>query len=110
MNEPMAKPKDETQGEFAENIGSSEARKMKARRNKSKGLWFGLGMMGMIGWSVAIPTLIGVAIGIWLDINYQGHISWTITFLFAGLAVGCINAWYWVERERKKIEGSQSDE
>lgn len=110
MNESMAKPTDETQGEFAENIGSSEARKMKARRNKSKGIWFGLGMMGMIGWSVAIPTLIGVAIGIWLDINYRGHISWTITFLFAGLAVGCINAWYWVERERKKIEGSQSDE
>ena len=59
----------------------------------------------MIGWSVAIPTLIGVAIGIWLDISYPGHISWTITFLFAGLAVGCANAWYWVERERKKIEG-----
>ena len=50
-------------------------------------------------------TLIGVAIGIWLDIRYPGQISWTITFLFAGLAVGCFNAWYWVERERKKIDG-----
>jgi ATP synthase protein I len=106
----MAKRKDETQGEFAENIGSSEARKIKARQNKSKGVWFGLGMMGMIGWSVAIPTLIGVVIGIWLDSIYPGHISWTITFLFAGLVVGCANAWYWVERERKKIAGSQSDE
>jgi len=106
----MAKLKKELQGEFAENIGSSETRKMKARQNKSKGVWFGLGMMGMIGWSVAIPTLIGVAIGIWLDINNAGHISWTITLLFAGLAVGCANAWYWVERERKKIEGSQNDE
>ena len=106
----MVKPRKDAQGEFSENIGLSEARKIKARQNKSKGVWFGLGMMGMIGWSVAIPTLIGAAIGIWLDINYPGHISWTITLLFAGLVVGCANAWYWVERERKKIEGRQSDE
>ena len=106
----MAKTRNESQGEFLENIGLSEARKMKARQNKSKGVWFGLGMMGMIGWSVAIPTLNGAAIGIWLDINYPGHISWTITLLFAGLVVGCANAWYWVDKERKKIEGRQSNE
>ncbi len=97
--------REETQAEFAEKIGSREAHKVSARENKSGGVWFGLGMMGMIGWSVAIPTLIGVAIGIWLDTRYPGQISWTITFLFAGLAVGCFNAWYWVERERKKING-----
>jgi ATP synthase protein I len=100
----MAKLKGVDKGEFAEKIGSKEERMMSARRNRSKGVWFGLGMMGMIGWSVAIPTLIGVAIGIWLDIRHPGHISWTITFLFAGLAVGCFNAWYWVEKERKKID------
>jgi ATP synthase protein I len=96
--------------EFEEKIASSEERKMLARQNKTKGVWFGLGMMGMIGWAVAVPTLIGVAIGIWLDINFAGRISWTVTLLFAGLAVGCANAWYWVERERKKIEGGQGDE
>ena len=106
----MAKPMRDAQGEFSKNISLSEARKIKARQNKSKGVWFGLGMMGMIGWSVAIPTLIGAAIGIWLDINYPGHISWTITLLFAGLVVGCANAWYWVDKERKKIEGRQSNE
>jgi len=24
-------------------------------------------MMGLIGWSVAIPTLLGAALGLWLD-------------------------------------------
>jgi ATP synthase protein I len=100
----MAKLMGADKSEFAEKIGSREERKMLARRNRSKGVWFGLGMMGMIGWSVAIPTLIGVAIGIWLDIRYPGNVSWTITFLFAGLAVGCFNAWYWVEKERNKID------
>jgi ATP synthase protein I len=106
----MSKQDVEPQGRFAEDIGSIERRKIRARQNKPKGVWFGLGMMGMIGWSVAVPTLMGVAIGIWLDINHPGRISWTIAFLFAGLAAGCANAWYWVERERKKIEGGLSDE
>ena len=106
----MVKAEDEDRGEFIEKIGSREARKIKARRNRSKGVWFGLGMMGMIGWSVAIPTLIGVAMGVWLDIKYPGHISWTLTLLSIGLAVGCANAWYWVKKEQKNIERNQRDE
>ena len=106
----MAKLIGKNREEFPEKIGTKEARKMKARREKNRGIWLGLGMMGMIGWSVAIPTLIGVAIGIWMDIRYPGQISWTLTFLSIGLAVGCANAWYWIKREREKIEESQSDE
>jgi ATP synthase protein I len=101
----MVESKYENRGEFTEKIGSREERKMKARRNRDKGVWFGLGMMGMIGWSVAIPTLIGV----WLDIRYPGHISWTLTFLSIGLAVGCSNAWYWVKKGQKNIERYQRD-
>jgi predicted F0F1-ATPase subunit len=57
---------DEDREEFAEEIGAKEKRKVKARQEKDRGIWFGLGMMGIIGWSVAIPTLIGVAIGVWI--------------------------------------------
>jgi ATP synthase protein I len=101
----MAEQKGEEEMEFAAHIGRKEERKLRARRDKSKGVWFGLGMMGMIGWSVAIPTLIGVSVGIWLDLSYPGKISWTLTFLSIGLAVGCANAWYWVKKEQEKIRG-----
>jgi ATP synthase protein I len=37
-------------------------------------VWFGLGMMGLIGWSVAIPTLLGAALGLWLDKRHPGAI------------------------------------
>ena len=37
---------------FAEQVGAKAARKLKARRNSTQGVWFGLGMMGLIGWSV----------------------------------------------------------
>jgi ATP synthase protein I len=99
---------DEDREEFAEEIGAKEERKVKARKEKDRGIWFGLGMMGVIGWSVAVPTLIGVAIGVWIDINYPGPISWTLVLLFVGLAVGCVNAWYWVKKEQKAIEGRES--
>jgi len=95
--------------DFAERIGEKEKRKVKGRRSKDRGLWFGLGTMGMIGWSVTVPTLIGISIGLWLDVHYPERISWTLTFLSIGLAVGCANAWYWVLREQRRIKSDESD-
>jgi predicted F0F1-ATPase subunit len=59
---------------FAEQVGAKAARKLKARRNPSQ-VWFGLGMMGLVGWSVVIPTLLGAALGLWLDARYAGRHS-----------------------------------
>jgi ATP synthase protein I len=46
--------------EFEEQVGEKELRKVRARRQKNRSIWFGLGMFGVVGWSVAIPTLIGL--------------------------------------------------
>jgi len=32
-------------------------------------------MMGLIGWSVVVPTLLGAAFGIWLDNRHPGDYS-----------------------------------
>ena len=92
-----------TEPSFAGQVGAKAARKLKARRNSAQGVWFGLGMMGLIGWSVAIPTLLGAALGIWLDQHYPGRHAWTLALLVAGLAIGCLNAWHWVAKEDKAI-------
>ena len=89
---------------FIEKIKRKEKRKLRAQRKKGQAIWFGLGLFGVIGWSVMVPTLIGIAVGIWADKRWPGNISWTLTFLFAGIILGCLNAWYWVEKERKEIE------
>jgi ATP synthase protein I len=94
---------------FSEEIGAKAARKLRARRDTTQGVWFGLGMMGLIGWSVAIPTLLGAALGLWLDRHYPGRHAWTLALLVAGLAVGCVNAWHWVANEDKAIRGEQED-
>ena len=95
---------------FVEKIGTNEVRKVKARRKKGQDIWFGLGMIGTIGWSIAVPTLIGVALGIWIDKMWPGRISWTLTFLLAGLVLGCINAYYWVKKELERIREEQKNE
>jgi ATP synthase protein I len=61
-----------------------------------------MGMMGLIGWSVAVPTLLGAALGIWLDQRHSSH-SWTLALLVAGLVIGCLNAGRWVASENRKI-------
>lgn len=94
---------------FAGQVGSKAARKLKARRNSTRGVWFGLGMMGLIGWSVAIPTLLGAAIGLGLDRRYPGGRSWTLALLIAGLAIGCWNAWHWVTKEDRAMRDEEED-
>lgn len=56
-------------------------------------------MMGLVGWSVVVPTLLGAALGIWLDKRFTGSASWTLSLLIIGLLLGCANAWYWVQKE-----------
>jgi ATP synthase protein I len=92
---------------FADRVGASEARKLKARRNPAANVWFGLGMMGLVGWSVVVPTLLGAALGIWLDEHHPGQRSWTLALLMAGLAIGCLNAWHWVAKEDKAMRDQQ---
>jgi ATP synthase protein I len=94
---------------LADQVGAKAARKLKSRRSGTPGVWFGLGMMGLIGWSVAVPTLLGAALGLWLDQRHPGGRSWTLALLMAGLAIGCLNAWHWVAREDQAMREEQED-
>jgi len=109
MNDQPKKPS-KSEPSFAAQVGAKAARKLKARRNSTQGVWFGLGMMGLIGWSVAVPTLLGAALGIWLDKHHTGDHSWTLALLVAGLAIGCLNAWHWVAKEDKAIRDEQEND
>src|SRR5665648_1105894 len=70
--EHQNKSKDIKQG-FLRKIEKKEKRKLRARDKKYQAVWFGMGAFGVIGWSVMVPTVIGIAVGIWADkaISYQ---------------------------------------
>ena len=85
--------------EVADEINRKAHRRLRARQNRQRGVWFGLGMFGLVGWSVAVPTIAGVALGVWLDSRLGDRVSWTLTLLIIGVGLGCLNAWHWIKRE-----------
>lgn len=98
----MADPSNEGDKQITEEIGRKADRKLKARDTRDRGVWFGLGMFGLVGWSVAVPTVLGITLGLWLDSRFPNDISWTLTCLFIGVVLGCLNAWYWVKKESRR--------
>lgn len=94
---------------FSRKIAEKEKRKLRSL-HENKGVWFGLGMMGMIGWSVVVPSLLGATLGVWLDKKYPESFSWTLTFLIAGLVTGSVIAWYWVDKEDKAMHQNKNED
>ncbi len=88
---------------FTRKIGAKETRRIKGRSQKEDGLWFGLGVFGVVGWSVVIPTLIGTAVGLWIDKTWPSRFSWALMLLVLGVGLGSFNAWYWVKKARENI-------
>jgi ATP synthase protein I len=109
MSEKSETESAQDQTVLSREVGAKAARKLKARRNSTQGVWFGLGMMGLIGWSVVVPTLLGAALGIWLDNRHPGSYSWTLMLLVIGLVIGCLNAWHWVAKQDKAMREEQED-
>lgn len=109
MTDELKKSPVKSKPSLSQEVGVKAARMLKARRNSTHGVWFGLGMMGLIGWSVVVPTLLGAAFGIWLDKHYAGNHSWTLMLLVIGLFVGCLNSWHWMTKEDQAMQEEQED-
>ena len=95
--------------DFVREVAAKTARKLKAQRDGKQGVWFGLGMSGLIGWSVAVPTLLGAMLGLWLDRHHPGSHSWTLMMLVIGLVIGCANAWHWMDQQNKAMQDGPED-
>jgi ATP synthase protein I len=66
-------------------------------------------MSGLIGWSVAVPTLLGALLGLWLDHRHPSSHSWTLMLLVIGLVIGCANAWHWMDQQNKAMQDAPED-
>jgi ATP synthase protein I len=94
--------------EFVRQVAAKTARKIRMQHG-DQSVWFGLGMLGMIGWSVAVPTVAGALAGLWWDNHHPGAHSWTLMLLTIGLCIGCANAWHWVNQENKAMQDERED-
>ena len=98
-----------TDKELSRMIKAKETQKLRERKKSRQGFWHSVGMFGLIGWSVVIPTILGTALGKWLDKRFPGKQSFTLTFLIIGLVVGCWIAWMWLSKENKEISKEEND-
>lgn len=84
------------------------SRRLAAEADEDRSFWFGLGAMGVIGWSVAVPTVLGIAAGLWLDRHVGGPVSWTLTLLLVGVIAGSATAWRWVMQAQADIDAARA--
>jgi ATP synthase protein I len=96
--------------QFEEQVSEKTRRKLRSRGREGETIWYGLGLFGIIGWSVVVPTLIGLAVGIWIDTRWPGEFSWTLTLMTGGLLLGGFIAYTWVKSEQENIEKESGGE
>jgi ATP synthase protein I len=58
-----------------------------------------LAQIGVLGWMIVVPMLIGVFAGRWLDQKFNSGLFCTAPLLMLGLALGCFSAWKWMQSE-----------
>ncbi len=55
-----------------------------------------LGQIGILGWTIIVPTLLGVFIGRWLDRTFETGIFFSAPLIMIGAALGFWSAWRWM--------------
>lgn len=86
---------------LSEKVGKSAEELIKARKEQSR-FWHYAQILGVGGWLFVIPVVAGAYIGRYLDEKSRGNISWTITLIIIGIAVGAYNIWYFLLRKSQQ--------
>jgi ATP synthase protein I len=58
-----------------------------------------LGQIGVLGWAIVAPVLIGVVIGRWLDRTFDTGVFFSAPLIMLGAAAGLWTAWRWMHRQ-----------
>ncbi len=97
------KPATDNDDVFNQKVNEKATRILKAQRENKRSAWSGFGLFGIVGWSIVVPALAGAAAGDWLDKTFRQTFSWTLSLLMAGLLIGCVIAWNWINKENKDM-------
>ena len=69
------------------------------RHDGERSMGRNLAMIGVLGWTVLTPTLLGLFAGRWLDRRFHSGLFWTLGLFAAGLTAGCLLGWKWIQRQ-----------
>jgi len=69
-------------------------------RRDTRILHLNAAILSVYGWQMAIPTLIGIILGRFLDRHFSiPYLSWTLNLIILGAVIGFFNANHWVKKE-----------
>jgi ATP synthase protein I len=57
-----------------------------------------LGQIGVLGWAIVVPTLLGLFFGRWLDLSFGTGVFFSAPLLMIGAAIGFWFAWRLMHR------------
>lgn len=57
-----------------------------------------LGQIGILGWTIIVPTLLGVILGRFIDRSLGTGIFFSAPLIMIGAAFGLWSAWKWMHR------------
>lgn len=69
------------------------------RRDPEPSFGARLGQIGVLGWTIVVPTLLGLLIGRWLDRQFDTRVFFSAPLLMLGAASGLWFAWKWMHRQ-----------
>ncbi len=73
-----------------------------SRARREKGFWHYASLLGVGGWLIVLPVVAGAYLGKYLDKRVHAGISWTITCMLLGFALGAYNVWEYYFRRHGK--------
>lgn len=83
---------------------ANAVRKQQERRNRwltegEPSVMKFVGQIGVLGWIIVTPALIGLFIGRWIDHKLGTGIFWTAPLLLVGVTIGYWSAWQWMHKQ-----------
>lgn len=92
----MSKPDHTARDGLIDSIRQRVARYRAWQRAGEPAVGRQLAQIGVLGWIIVTPMLIGLFLGRWLDTSLRMGIFWSAALLFVGTALGCWSAWRWI--------------
>ncbi|HVJ41034.1 MAG TPA: AtpZ/AtpI family protein [Dongiaceae bacterium] len=92
-------PADEHNDGIGKAAARAAERAKRAREEPEPSLGVRLGQIGILGWTIVVPTLIGIFLGRWLDRQFATGIFFSAPLLMIGAAIGFWSAWKWMHRQ-----------
>jgi ATP synthase protein I len=74
-------------------------RRRRWRREEEPSLVRFVGQIGVLGWIIILPILVGLFAGRWLDQKLGSGIFWSAPLTLVGVVIGGYCAWKWMGRQ-----------